>query len=54
MLIDEQLLAAIRRRDAELGENIPSHWVAQWDRRDLLRMLDAAFQRIYELEEWEA
>lgn len=34
-------VAAIRERDADFGEQIPRHWQAQWDRRILLRMLDA-------------
>lgn len=34
-----QHLNAIKQRDAECGENVPSHWTAQLDRRFLLELL---------------
>jgi hypothetical protein len=33
-------LTLIRERDADFGNTIPSHWQAQLDRRNLLRLLD--------------
>ncbi len=39
---DEKLLEAIRKRDADYGDEMPGHWIAQCDRRTLLRLLDEA------------
>lgn len=41
-MTDEELLEAIRERDAECGDDLPEHWKAQLDRRVLLRLLDGA------------
>lgn len=49
MINDEQMLAAIRERDKDMGEYIPSHWVAQLDRRNLLRLLDEAMRQMEEM-----
>lgn len=49
MNIDYKHLEDIRKRDADMT-NIPSHWVAQWDRRNLLKMLDEALQDIENLQ----
>lgn len=46
MTEDEKVLASIRKRDTELGEEIPGHWTAQVDRRNLLRLLDEAKREI--------
>lgn len=50
MIEDEKILASIRKRDAEIGDTIPDHWTAQQDRRNLLRMLDAAYKEIHKYE----
>lgn len=46
MINDDKLLDSIRNRDVECGEEIPGHWTAQLDRRNLLRMLDEATREI--------
>lgn len=43
---EDKTLAAIRRRDADYGDNIPDHWQAQKDRRFLLNLLDKAYQAL--------
>lgn len=50
MIDDDKLLNSIRKRDAECGGEIPGHWTAQLDRRNLLRMLDAAYKEIEKYE----
>lgn len=46
MTEDEKILNSIRKRDRECGIKIPDHWQAQWDRRNLLRLLDEALREI--------
>lgn len=51
MITNSRFLAAIRQRDTEAGVELPNdQWQAQLDRRNLLRMLDAALQSINDLE----
>lgn len=50
MINDDKLIASIRKRDADIGEFIPEHWQAQQDRRNLLRLLDEAYNEIHKYE----
>lgn len=43
----DKILASIRKRDAEIKGEIPGHWTAQIDRRNLLRMLDEAYDLLH-------
>ena len=47
---DAKILEGIRKRDDDYGDYLPERWTAQWDRRNLLRMLDAAEKEIQKYE----